>query len=109
MGVPSGQTVARAMGIEPLSSEQLDVTDVAPDLAVDTPLWYYILKEAETISGGRKLGPVGGRIVAEVLIGLLAGDPLSFLNVAPSFAPGPPFTEQNEEFGMPELIRFATN
>ena len=30
-----------------------------------TPLWYYILKEAEVFSQGRTLGPVGGRIVTE--------------------------------------------
>ena len=33
------------------------------------------------------LGPVGGRIVAEVLIGLLAGDPLSYLGVQPNWTP----------------------
>ena len=33
------------------------------------------------------LGPVGGRIVAETLIGLLRADPASYLNVDPRFKP----------------------
>ena len=44
-----------------------------------TPLWYYVLKEAELVADGLHLGPVGGRIVAEVLIGLLQTDPNSYL------------------------------
>ena len=31
-----------------------------------TPLLYYVLKEAELIEDGLHLGPVGGRIAAEV-------------------------------------------
>ena len=44
-----------------------------------TPLWYYVLKEAELVEDGLHLGPVGGRIVAEVLIGLLQSDTGSYL------------------------------
>lgn len=37
-----------------------------------TPLWYYFLKEAELQSdGGKQLGKVGSRLVAEVLAGAL--------------------------------------
>ena len=87
LGVPAGEDVARAMGITPLTETQLlgglDLSEGArADLAGRTPLWYYVLKEAELLAGSAHLGPVGGRIVAEVLIGLLAGDPLSFLSVA---------------------------
>ena len=39
-----------------------------------TPLWYYILKEAEQRGGGERLGPVGATIVAEVFVGLVHGD-----------------------------------
>jgi len=53
----------------------------------NTPLWFYILKEAEVRCSGKKLGPVGGRIVAEVLVGLLDGDLSSFLNVEPTWQP----------------------
>jgi hypothetical protein len=110
LGLPSGQEVARAMGIEPLKDEQLfqgvDIpADAAEDLAGHAPLWFYVLKEAEILAGSAHLGPVGGRIVAEVLIGLLAGDPLSYLGVAPSWTPtlGPtPGT-----FSLSDLINIA--
>jgi hypothetical protein len=44
-----------------------------------TPLWYYTLKEAEVLAQGPTLGPVGGRIVAEVILGLLQLDRASYL------------------------------
>ena len=43
--------------------------------------------------------------MAEVLIGLLAGDPLSYLSAEPGWQP--PLANDNGEFGMPELVRFA--
>ena len=49
----------------------------------EAPLWFYILKEAEIVGKGRTLGPVGGRIVAEVLVGLLQKDPNSYLYLNP--------------------------
>ena len=105
LGLPSGQNVARAMGIQPLSDADLGVGGRgAPDFDGDAPLWFYVLREAEYLAGSRHLGPVGGRIVAEVLIGLLAGDPLSWLNIEPDWQP---HLAQNGGFGMPELIRFA--
>lgn len=45
-----------------------------------TPLWFYVLKEAEVKAQGAHLGPLGSRIVAETLIGLLVTDPQSYLN-----------------------------
>lgn len=56
----------------------------APEI---TPLWGWCLAEAELASGGEHLGPVGGRIVAETIVGLLQADPRSFLRVAPGWAP----------------------
>ncbi|MGH2882111.1 MAG: hypothetical protein ACRDPA_05325, partial [Solirubrobacteraceae bacterium] len=47
----------------------------------------YILAEAKAMAGGLHLGPVGGRIVTETLIGLLRADPTSYLSVYPRFAP----------------------
>ncbi len=43
-----------------------------------------MLKEAELAEDGLHLGPVGGRIVAEVMLGLLELDPDSYLNGRPS-------------------------
>lgn len=105
LGLPSGQNVARAMGIQPLSDSDLGLgRRGAPDFDGDAPLWFYVLREAELLAGSRHLGPVGGRIVAEVLIGLLKGDPLSWLNIEPDWQPP---LAQNGKFGMAELIRFA--
>ena len=53
----------------------------------EAPLWFYILKEAEIVGTGRELGPVGGRIVAEVLVGLLQKDPNSYLYLQPTWKP----------------------
>jgi hypothetical protein len=125
LGLPSGQAVARAMGMPQnviLTPAELALPTDAPggtpgdpprNLAeafnVNTPLWFYILKEAEVHCNGKNLGPVGGRIVAEVLIGLLAGDPFSFLRVEPTWQPmkdqfGAP---DNGKFFMTDLLRFA--
>lgn len=104
--LPSGQTVALAMGLDPLTNEQLGIDDI-PGLSGHAPLWYYILKEAELQANGAHLGAVGGRIVAEVLVGLAWGDPLSYLRVEPRFRPAPPLAQADNTFGMPELIRFA--
>jgi hypothetical protein len=105
LSVPSGQRVARAMGIEPISDSDLGLrARGAPDFECDAPLWFYVLREAELVNGAKHLGPVGGRICAEVLVGLLAGDPLSWLNVEPNWLP--PLAEDGR-FAMPELIKFA--
>jgi hypothetical protein len=124
LGLPSGQAVARAMGMTNdnviLTPDELKLPKNAPspegpprDLAEafseDTPLWYYILKEAEVRCNGRKLGPVGGRIVAEVLIGLLNGDPSSYLRSEPTWQPrqGKFGCQQNGKFFMADFLRFA--
>jgi hypothetical protein len=87
-GLPSGQAVAGAMGVTPLAAADLsDIGAVYASFATSTPLWYYILAESKVVTAGQHLGPVGGRIVAETLIGLLWADPTSYLSVLPSFQP----------------------
>ncbi len=87
-GLPSGQSIAAALGVEVLSpSELADIGSVHAPFARRTPLWYYILAEAKAVAGGLHLGPVGARIVTETLIGLLRADPTSYLSVAPRFTP----------------------
>lgn len=150
LGLPSGQDVARRMGIP----EDLIIGDSAENIplelctqydsksfrdgAIDksvpprsrdkrttlylqsrfgasTPLWYYILKEAEVICSGRTLGPVGGRLVAEVFVGLLFGDAFSFLNVAPNWKPDPRFgaepnaTTNQERFNIARMLEFLAD
>ena len=50
----------------------------------NTPLFYYILKEAELKGAGLTLGPVGSHIVSEVIQGALESDPDSYMAVAGS-------------------------
>jgi Animal haem peroxidase len=111
VGLPSGQDVALAMGIPPLADDELFdgipvEASTKENLAGRAPLWFYILKEAEVQTGSAHLGAVGGRLVAEVLIGLLAGDPLSFLGVRPSWKPILPASTEGH-FTLSDLINFA--
>jgi hypothetical protein len=97
LGLPSGQAVAKRMGLKPLSGKKLG----APE---PTPLWFYILKESG-LAGGQQLGPVGGQIVAEVLLGLLKGDSHSFVNARPGWKPT--FGSKAGKFTLSDLVKFA--
>lgn len=98
LGLPAGQDVAATMGLTPLTNAQLGLTGAG--WKNKAPLWFYILKEAELLADGQILGPVGGRIVAEVIIGLLALDKTCYLNARPGFNPG-------AGFAMGDLILLA--
>jgi hypothetical protein len=76
VGLPSGEVVARHLGIDPLTADEVGIASTG--WRGDTPLWYYILREADVCEGGHRVGPVGGRIIAEVLIGLVDADVSSF-------------------------------
>jgi hypothetical protein len=116
-GLPSGQQVAKAMRERALTDDELRLDGkVSPDarqtLARGTPLWFYILREAELardrdgrVLAGSHLGPVGGRIVAEVLVGLLEGDPTSYLSRKPTWKPEELGT--GGEFEMADLVEIA--
>jgi hypothetical protein len=77
-GLPSGESVAALLGVPAAPS---------PEWPDGTPLWFYILTEAAHFEHGDRLGPVGGRIVADVLIGLLRADPASYLTLDPGWEP----------------------
>lgn len=72
VGLPSGEAVARQIGAIPLKADEIGLS--ATGWKAETPLWYYILRESAVTTGGDGLGPVGGRIVAEVIITLLDRD-----------------------------------
>jgi hypothetical protein len=104
--LPSGQTVARAMRLEPLTKDELaDVAELGAGLERRTPLWFYILREADKRADGKTLGPVGGRIVAEVFIGLLEGDRMSYLMQEPDWTPT--LGSKEGEFGIVDLLKVA--
>ena len=107
--IPSGQSIANEMGIPALSNNELsELQSIRGSFVTSTPLFYYILKEAELREDGLRLGPVGGRIVAEVFIGLLQLDPDSYLTAQPNWVPTLPTHDGTpESFRMIDLLTFA--
>jgi len=104
LNLPSGEAVARFLGVPVLTSEQIQLDRFG--WRNETPLWYYILREAEVLANGQHLGPVGGRIVAEVLVGLIDDDPLSYRKADPNWTPA--FVRSaSDDFTIETLIRFA--
>ncbi|MBB4691232.1 peroxidase family protein [Paractinoplanes abujensis] len=85
LALPTGQAVAAKIGARPLSADELqrgnspELNDALQPFLEHTPLWFYVLKEAEIRCHGNFLGEVGSRIVAETLIGQLRADPESYL------------------------------
>jgi Animal haem peroxidase len=113
--LPSGQTVARAMGVIPLDDKDLlvgdeddhpvPISELHPTFKRNAPLWYYILREAEAYHEGNQLGPIGGRIVAEVVVGILVADRFSYISMDPLWRPD--LADSKGNFGMSDLIKFA--
>jgi hypothetical protein len=102
--LPSGQDLAKAMDVEKLTPNEL--RELKPyGFEKSTPLWYYVLREAELRADGLTLGKVGGRIVAEVLIGLIQSDPSSYLAQQPAWTPT--LTAAGSSFRMKDFLTFA--
>jgi hypothetical protein len=130
--LPSGQSVARAMGVPVLADDAIiigkavdkpeqgdvkgSIVKVAGEaFAANCPLWTYILAEAAAnqisvdipVSGAKtqistpQLGPVGGRIVAEVFVGLLFSDHSSLLSQDPTWHPA------NANFKLKDIVSYA--
>nr|MDT0657315.1 heme peroxidase family protein [Micromonospora sp. DSM 115978] len=102
--IPAGQRIAQTMGVQMLHLQELAYSGVA--LENQTPLWYYVMAEAELLANGLHLGPVGGRIVGEVFIGLMQLDPGSYLFSQPGWRPTLPAGTPGD-FRMTDLLRFA--
>ena len=105
-GLPSGQAIAARMNVPALSAAQLPEL-ASQGLSESTPLWYYILKEAEVMEGGQRLGPVGAGIVGEVFMGLLLSDGASYLSSQPEWKPTLPSAGGAGTFRITDLLRFA--
>ncbi|HEV3228175.1 MAG TPA: peroxidase family protein [Solirubrobacteraceae bacterium] len=84
-GLPSGEAVARAMGADVLSETEVGLGNYGWES--QTPLWLYVLRESAVRHDGDRLGAVGGRIVGEVLVGIIMRDPESYLALDPSWTP----------------------
>jgi hypothetical protein len=85
VGLPSGEAIARHIGVTPPTAEQVGIAPTG--WKGETPLWYYILRESDACTGGHRLGPVGGLIVAEVLVGLINADATSFRHNGQNWSP----------------------
>ena len=108
--MPSGQTVAAAMGLDPIPVSAFPAAAALDNgaFAAGLPLWYYILGEADQDNGGHVLGPVGARIVADVIVRVLQADPGSILNgVGRVFRPLPPVALHAGQLTMADLLTFA--
>jgi hypothetical protein len=118
MMLPSGQDVARRMGVPVVTPDEIEHSGEDGKVAKthglleQTPLWYYILKEAQLRQKGTRLGRTGSRILAEVFVGLLVGDPESFIRKnpgwtleKPTWTPG--LGASPGSFSMIDLLRFA--
>jgi hypothetical protein len=100
-----GATLPKDYEVRPLTNDELWGTPKEPDApweipdfsgeekqnarkAVEghTPLWFYLLREADVLGGGSHLGPVGGLIVGEVFLSVLDRDLDSLLH-HPSWKP----------------------
>ena len=122
------------MGVVPLPDDEIligpalgnkspdvqPITSVSPAFAGKSPLWTYILAEATATNFNVKkgaiispphkpehLGPVGGRIVDETIVGLMLADPSSVLN-HPEFTPDPRFRSAPNKMLVEDIVRVGT-
>ena len=101
VALPSGEAIARALGLTPCRVTELKNFNTDWN---ETPLWLYVLVEAEVQHKGEHLGEVGGRIVAEVIFELLRHDPTSFMS-HPNWRPE--LARSDGKFGIADLLQYA--
>jgi hypothetical protein len=110
VGLASGQKIATQLGVPPLTNQQLGI-EHDPGWNDQAPLWFYLLKESELAAQGNHLGPVGGRIVGEDILGLLEAHQSSYLHQSSQkgtpFKPASPFTDTPGQFTMAGFLKFA--
>ncbi|MEL7534282.1 MAG: peroxidase family protein [Bacteroidota bacterium] len=99
-GLPSGEDIAKRMSIVPIVIPEKEDLEMS-----GTPLWFYILKEAEILHDGERLGPVGSRLIGEVFMTVMREDDASFLKVHPLWQPdlGP----TPGSFSFQDMIQFV--
>jgi hypothetical protein len=98
----SGQQMARKMHVPELAAPP----ELSDHGVTKTPLWYYCLQEAEGHSG--RLGPVGGTIVATVLLRLLYLDPESLVCSTHDFKPWKELgADDDGTYSMGHMLKFV--
>ena len=105
--IPSGQALADEMDIPRLTTGDLhELAQFGVGLEQNTPLWFYVLKEAEVRAKGAELTGVGARIVAEVFLGLLQLNQNSYLARNPRWQPTLPGRAPGS-FDMVDMLTYA--
>jgi len=99
-GLPSGEKVAMRLGLDPLTVPLTEKLCTA-----GTPLWYYILHEAEMLGHGEYLGPVGGTILGECFLTIMRHDDESYLKRYPRWRPT--LGRNEHRFDFVDLINFV--
>ncbi|ADW69079.1 peroxidase family protein [Granulicella tundricola] len=86
VGLCAGEDLAKFYGIERLATRKIEPDEAAHHLYMEkghfrTPLWYYILKEAEAVGGPKssRLGALGSRLIGEVIVGAIGFAPTNVL------------------------------
>ncbi|WP_347140878.1 heme peroxidase family protein [Paracoccus sp. SSK6] len=112
LSLPTGQECIAAINgmngydrLPVLSPEEVSAgRDFMVDAGLDTqtPLWFYILREAE-LAGGNHLGPLGSTIVADTLVGLVVSDPQSYWH---NGSGGQPWAPGNGMDSLQKMLRF---
>jgi hypothetical protein len=108
--LPCGQEVAGRVRERLPATRPLDANALwagTPFRDEPAPLWYYVLQEANIQHGGERLGDVGGRIFAEVIIGLLELDSASFFARKKDWTPLVEGREHADDFTFVDLFRIA--
>lgn len=107
LGLPTGQAVAKAMKLKPLTADQVEATAVDElqrqllrlnGFTTKTPLWFYLFAESVHFHDGALLGPVCGQIVASVLTELARRSGFD------DNAPWDPILGEKNEFDLRQLI-----
>lgn len=110
LGLPTGQAIAQTIG-----ATMLDPADIAAGphgkiikdngFDTETPLWFYILKEAELQHQGNNLGDVGSTIVAETFHGLIDASEDSIF-AGSSWTTSLPSVDPNK-FTMTDMLHYV--
>jgi hypothetical protein len=113
--VLSDRDILIGQAVDEPASRVPNIVDISPHFAGNCPLWTYVLAEAahyktpqrlpvqgEHFINTPQLGPVGGRIVAEVFLGLMFGDKSSLLRAHPSWMPA-----SGADYALRDFVAYA--
>ncbi len=113
LSLPTGQEAAAYFGLAPMAPAKIaDGPNHALNQIVSkygyherTPLWFYVLKEAESRHYGQSLGIVGSLIVAGTFVSLIKGSRVSILRET-AWSPDLPGSVTGD-FRMTDLLKFV--